>query len=121
MVNVIRKSVPDELLVRLLSQIGFRSLEDPIEIRRPQLKTADLTDLLAELSPYYIPYAAKKYLIADMTIPRYMTILRHCLRQRGRDVLARETSERGKKITCYRLDPAPGKGPIPASFDVSFD
>lgn len=119
MVNLLRKPVPDDLLVRLVQQIGFKNLEDPLEIKKPTFRRTDLTETLTELNPYYLPYAAKKYLVEGLSVPRYLTILRHCLRQRGRELLSRETSERGKKIMCYRLSPL--TEPEPPSFEVDFD
>ena len=120
MVYLLKEQIPDDLLVRLLSLIGFRSLTDPQEIRRPRFWGNDLDEVLAELAPYYIPYAAKKYLVEGLTPIRFITILRHCLRQRGRDILSRETSEKGKKVMCYRLSPVVQPAP-PLSFDVGFD
>ena len=118
MVVPLRAQVPDEIVDRLLQRLGFQNQYDVLEVRNPVLKMDGLTDLLSELGPYYINFAAKRYLTEDMGLMRYITICRHVLRQRGRDLLSRETSERGKKLRCYRLSPSQD---LPeASFDVDF-
>ena len=118
MVVPLKAEVPDDLLDRMLQLIGFRNQHDSTEVRNPVIKGDGLVDILNELSGYYINFAAKRYLVEDMGIFRYLTICRHALRQRGRDLLSRETSERGKKLRCYRLSPS--QEPPPASFDVDF-
>jgi hypothetical protein len=119
MVVPLKAEVPEDLLDRMLQQLGFRSSKDPIELRQPVLKSDGLDEILTELGGYYINFAAKRYLTTDMGITRYLTICRHVLRQRGRDFVSRETSERGRKIRCYRLSPT--QAPPAASFEVAFD
>ena len=118
---VLREKVPDDLLLKMLQMIGFANLEDRNERRHLQFRSSNVDELLVELTPYYVPFAARRYLIADITVQKYITILRHVLRQRGRDLLARETSERGKKIMCYRLNFDTVALKPDASFDVDFN
>ena len=118
MVVPLKAEVPDDLVLRMLQHLGFRSLEDATEIRHMVFKTDGLADILTELGGYYVNFAAKRYLTEDMGLTRYLTICRHVLRQRGREILSRETSERGRKIRCYRLSPS--QEPPAASFEVDF-
>lgn len=118
---LLRATVPEDLLVRLLNLLGWKNLEDRSERRHLTFRGSNLEELLTELTPYYMPYAAKRYLITDMPVQKFITIVRHVLRQRGRDLLSRETTERGKKILVYRLNFDTVALKPEASFDVDFN
>lgn len=96
-----RQEIPDELVYRLLSVCGWRSLNDTREaIYRP----SEANSVLTEVYPYYVPVYARRFCKADPDLREYITIVRQVLRVRGLQIYTREKSRGGRSYTKYYLN-----------------
>jgi hypothetical protein len=131
--KLFRAPIPDDLATKLCISLGFpRGLGDYSDIRRRTHDRTLFEEAISELSGYYVPCWRDRYLKVDMSYQNGITILRHVLRERGRDLIVRERKSDGKSITTYRMDtPLPsgtpaaaeaGSTPVPPpNFTLTFD
>jgi hypothetical protein len=122
---VFKKEVPLELLEEMCQIIGLKNIDDGCWFSRQSftdLVIEQLQDFLLKLEPYYYPH--KIFLIKrEMTIVRYIQVLRHLAKSHGMILESKEHKDKymnRKKRTYYRLNTRrlPTKTGI---FVVSFD
>jgi hypothetical protein len=127
--KLFRAPIPDDLATKLCISLGFiNGLDDYSDIRKRTFDRPLFEEAISELSGYYVPCWRDRYLKVDMSYQNGITILRHVLRDRNRDLIVKERKCNGKSITTYRMDtplpvrPLPGTTQIPeVNFTLTFD
>jgi hypothetical protein len=98
--------VEGELLIKLLQCYGLKDLQDKRMFSKydmMQMQTvAQLTALLDELRPFYLPCKAKVYL-DDLNEKKALTVLKQVLRLNGHFLSSTEKNIQNKKIIFYKL------------------
>ena len=98
----------EELLQKICSAFGFRSLNDRRCFSRTdliKLKTVEkIQALKVELEKCYLPCKARSYL-SDLNEKNIVTILRQCIKTRGYTINSREKYLKGDKFIIYSICP----------------
>lgn len=101
------KSIPDELALRVMSCFGLSNFDDRHEFCKAQLISLGtpqkLTQLVPELSEYYMPCKAKKYL-TNIDSSRSITLLKQIMRLFGYSVNSSERNIKRRKVMFYKLE-----------------
>lgn len=100
------KPVDNDLILRLLQCYGLNGLDDKKEFCKFDLisiNTIDkLSDIIPDLSEYYLPCKAKVYL-TNLNERRVLTILKQVIRLEGYYLKAKEKTLNNKKVMFYKL------------------
>lgn len=102
--QLFRETPSDDVLVLLLRALGLRGLDDARELLQRNLDQALVEEAFTYLYPYYRKCYADKYLTAEPSFVKVITVARQVLRTRGRTLIAQEKSIGGKKRVVWRLD-----------------
>ena len=111
----------DDVVVLLLRALGLRGMDDSRELIQRNLDKALVEEAFTYLYPFYRKCFADKYLTAEPSFVRVITVARQVLRTRGRTLIAQEKSICGKKRVVWRLPPKDGDLQKEAGFYCSFD
>ncbi len=112
-----RETPPLELVERCIQTFGLTGLGDATWFSKQQIQLQQLSELLPELEPYYIPCKAEEFLHPPLTPTRAMTILRHLLRVNNAQLISTEKARGGSKSIWYQMN----SKQISPSMIISFD
>ena len=98
-----RKRPPLELLEHILRCCKLNGLDDKRWFSKEDIPLERLEEWLPLLEPYYLPCKADRYLYADMTQGKSITILRHILKSHEIEFKTQERVINGKKTTLYQV------------------
>jgi hypothetical protein len=105
MSKLFRESPAFDVVVLMVTELGFSGLQDSKPFSMEELKLETLDKWAPLLEPYYLPCKAKRYFdILDSR--RVITLLRHCLPFHGFKLQCYERLHLGKKRTVYQMHPA---------------
>tara|TARA_Y100000996_G_C22531163_1_gene646518 strand:+ start:487 stop:876 length:390 start_codon:yes stop_codon:yes gene_type:complete len=109
MKNQLFKISPDlQFTEKLLQLFGIKDISDNHSFTRNNLidlKTVEkMEENVNELSKYYIPCKAKKYL-SDLNEKKCITILRQFLKIHNHTLISKEKYNKGKKQLFYQVIP----------------
>ena len=109
MKNQLFKISPDlQFTEKLLQLFGIKDISDNHSFTRNNLidlKTVEkMEENVNELSKYYIPCKAKKYLF-DLNEKKCITILRQFLKIHNHTLISKEKYNKGKKQLFYQVIP----------------
>lgn len=110
--KLFRKTVPDDLINKVVSALGFRGMNDRCEVGFKSLLKEQMSEVLSELWPYYTPCYAKIFLVPDRR--KFVTVSRQLLRLKGASLHQRKVKGR---CTFYSLSLPE---PPPPQFEVEF-
>ena len=91
--QIFKKQLSDDIINKILSAFGLRSLKDRRSFSRSDLiKLNSVEKIIALrniLQQYYLPCKARTYL-NDLNEKNIITILRQCIKTRGYSIVSRE-------------------------------
>ena len=105
MSKLFRESPPMEIVVNMLTDLGFAGIVDTKVFCLEDLKLETLETWVPLLEPYYLPCKAKRY-FDNLDARRVVTLLRHTLPIHGFRLQSYERLHQGKKRTVYQIHPA---------------
>ena len=104
--QLFKKRLSDEIIHRILTAFGFRSLKDRRSFSRSDLYKLNTVEQIQLLKPvlvqYYLPCKARTYL-NDLNERNIITILRQCIKTRGYTIISREKYLKGEKFVIYTI------------------
>lgn len=103
-VKLFRKIPPEELVRRILVEMGFLGFHDLRWFSKDEIRTSTLESWLPELEAYYYPCKAKRF-IHNWTEHSILTVLRHILHSHAYTLQKEERLYRGGKRTLYQIQP----------------
>lgn len=104
--QLFNKPVHEDLVTRVLHCFGLLDFFDRRHFCKNDLNAmgtvARVTDLVPELSTFYMPCKAKTYL-QNINEKKCITILKQVIRLYGMTLISKERNVRGKKIIYYHV------------------
>ena len=104
---IFRKEPPPELVLRVLSAFGLKSLSDASWFSKSHIRIDLLEGCLIDLESYYIPCKAEVYIYKEITPSTAITILRHILKANGIHLSSVEKARGRVKTIWYQIIPKP--------------
>lgn len=110
MKNQLFRISPDlKITEYLLKLFGIKDINDNHSFTRTNLedlKTVDkIKEIITELTKYYIPCKAKKYILTELDEKKCITILRQFLKIHNHTLISKEKYVKGKKLLFYQVIP----------------
>jgi hypothetical protein len=105
MSKLFRESPSYEILITMLTELGFTGITDTKVFSTNELKLESVDVWAPLLEPYYLPCKAKRY-FDNLSSSRVITLLRHVLPLHGYRLQSYERQHQGKKRTVYQIHPA---------------
>ena len=105
MSKLFREAPPIDILLTMLTELGFTSITDTKVFSTGEIKLESVDTWAPLLEPFYLPCKAKRYFdILDGR--RVVTIQRHVLPFHGFKLQSYERQHLGRKRTVYQIHPA---------------
>lgn len=106
--QIFKKQLSDDMINKILSAFGLRSLKDRRSFSRSDLSKLNSVEQIIALRPilqqYYLPCKARTYL-NDLNEKNIITILRQCIKTRGYTIVSREKYFKSEKFIIYTICP----------------
>ena len=102
---IFRKEPPLEIITRVLSAFGLKSIDDASWFSKSHIRLDVLESVLIDLDSYYMPCKAEIYLYKELTPLRAVTILRHVLKTCDIHLSTVEKARGGNKTIWYQIIP----------------
>lgn len=105
MSKLFREPPAYDVVVLMLTELGFLGLQDSKPFAMEELKLETLDKWAPLLEPYYLPCKAKRY-FNSLDCRRVITVMKHVLPYHGFKLQSYERNYMGKKRTVYQIHPA---------------